>query len=155
MYLLLFGSGCLLTILTSVQTPLPHYSGTASFIPPGPFSPTPTYYSMHISKPQNVEPQEIMGLGLTADEFSRRNKSRSPVYHTDGPVELATHRFSAPDPNFEATSPLLESKPRGKSREISQERSSRLRTRPAIRDLRAEASRSPSRSPARGVDLGG
>ncbi|OQV06908.1 hypothetical protein CLAIMM_11415 [Cladophialophora immunda] len=143
--------------LGAVLTPLPRYPGSASAIQ-GPFSPAPAYYSPRAPTSQDGEPQEIMGLGLTADEFNRRNKSRSPVNHNvEGPVELATHRFSANRPDAEARSPLLESRPKDKPTDKpttnrKPDTRSRLRSRAAVVDLRAEVSRSPSRGPARGFD---
>ncbi|OAP62669.1 hypothetical protein AYL99_01896 [Fonsecaea erecta] len=140
-----------------VLTPLPRYSGSPSTMH-GPFSPAPAYYSPRAPKSQDGEPQEIMGLGLTADEFNRRHKSRSPVHHsTDGPIELATHRFSSNRADAEAGSPLLRSKPKDKpirrqTVDGEADTRSRLRSRAAVDDLRAEVSRSPSRGPARGFD---
>ncbi|KIY04181.1 uncharacterized protein Z520_00873 [Fonsecaea multimorphosa CBS 102226] len=143
--------------VASALTPLPRYSGSASAIQ-SPFSSVPAYYSPRAPKPQDGEPQEIMGLGLTADEFNRRNKSRSPVNHiVDGPIELATHRFSANQPDAEAASPLLESKPKDRptkrlTKAGEPDSRARLRNRAAVFDLRAEVSRSPSRGPARGFE---
>jgi hypothetical protein len=111
---------------------------------------------MTFEKAEPIEPQEIMGTGLTEEEYKRRFKSRTPVSALDGPVELATLRFSAADIYAEAEKPLL--KPNGKRKpkpRQTTERSSRLRSSPAIGDLRALAvSRSPSISPARSDDLG-
>lgn len=108
---------------------------------------------MTLSKEEPVEPQEIMGIGLTEEEFTRRSKSRTPVNALDGPVELAALRFSAADVYAEAEKPLV--KPKKAPRLIPRERSSRLRASPAFGDLRALAvSRSPSISPVRSDDLG-
>jgi len=119
---------------------------------------------MPIAKVESTEPQEIMGAGLTEEEYIRRFKSRTPVSAVDGPAELATHRFSAAEILADAEKPLLKSKqtPKAKSKrkstrkhEESMERPTRLRSSPAIGDLRAMAvSRSPSISPARSDDLG-
>lgn len=107
---------------------------------------------MAFEKAEPTEPQEIMGTGLTEEEYKRRFKFRTPVSALNGPVELATLRFSAADIYAEAKNPLL--KPKPKPRQIP-ERSSRLRSSPAIEDLRALAvSRSPSISPVRSDDLG-
>ncbi|OAL37657.1 hypothetical protein AYO20_03164 [Fonsecaea nubica] len=142
----------------AVMTPLPRYSGSASTTQ-GPFSPAPAYYSPRAPRFQDDgEPQEIMGLGLTPDEFNRRHASRSPVNHNiDGPVELATYRFSANPPDAEARSPLLETQPKVNptdrlATDGELDSRSRLRSRPAVADLRGKVSRSPSRGPARGLD---
>ncbi len=147
----------------TVITPLPQYSRcTPSFAyPQGPSSPAPTYASAQNLHPPPAEPQEIMGLGLSEDEYIRRTKSRSPSSHIgDEPIELATQRFSANNPDADAKSPLLEARPKQRAkpnpkarREEKRQRQSRLRSRPALVDLRAEASSSPSRRPARGFDL--
>ncbi|KAK5059779.1 hypothetical protein LTR84_009662 [Exophiala bonariae] len=122
--------------------------------PRPPFSPAPAYMSITISKEDTLEPQEIMSVGLTEEEFTRRFKSRTPVNARDGPVELAALRFSATDMYAEAEKPLFE-KTKPVSRPIQMERSSRLRASPAFEDLRALAvSRSPSISPVRSDDLG-
>ncbi|EXJ63517.1 uncharacterized protein A1O5_11566, partial [Cladophialophora psammophila CBS 110553] len=126
----------------AVLTPLPRYPGSASAMQ-SPFSPAPAYYSPRAPNPQDTEPREIMGLGLTADEFNRRHKSRSPVNHNvEGPVELAAQRFSANHPDAEARSPLLESRPKDNSlaKRGGLDRQSRLRSRPAVADLHAELS---------------
>ena len=159
----------LLTDLTTVTTPLPRYTQTIpSFTyQQSLFSPAPTYQSTQTIHPPHAEPQEVMGLGLSQGEFNRRTKSRSPVNHLiSAPIELATQRFSAGNPDAEAKSPLLESKsnevPQSKPRpnpnpnpnpNEKRERQSRLRARPAMVDLRAEASRSPSRGPTEGLYL--
>ena len=151
---------------TVVLTPLPLYSRRAASAtsfgnPKVPFSPAPTYQSSH---PPHTEPQEVMGFGLSEDEFDRRTKSRSPMnFLVDGPIELATQRFSANNPDVEAKSPLLESiarpqpkakvKPKSRARrEAKWDRQSRLRSRPAVVDLRTEASRSLSRGPIRSIE---
>lgn len=134
---------------------LARYTLTSSTLssPRLPFSPAPAYRSMTLSKEEPVEPQEIMGIGLTEEEFTRRSKSRTPVNALDGPVELAALRFSAADVYAEAEKPLV--KPKKAPRLIPRERSSRLRASPAFGDLRALAvSRSPSISPVRSDDLG-
>ncbi|ETI21582.1 hypothetical protein G647_07929 [Cladophialophora carrionii CBS 160.54] len=146
----------------AIISPLPRYSRR----PPSfgysqaPFSPAPTYQSAHVTHPPHTEPQEVMGLGLSEVEFNRRAKSRSPAnHHVDGPIELATQRFSATNPEAEAKSPLLEARPKQKPKpnsrakrenEDTHPRQSRLRSRAALVDLRAQASRSPSRGPAEG-----
>ena len=147
------------------MTPLPRYSRRApSFAyPQGPSSPAPTYQSAQVTHPPHTEPQEVMGFSLSEDEFNRRIKSRSPVnLLVGGPIELATQRFSANNPDAEAKSPLLEARPKPKpkpnsrmKREEKRQRQSRLRSRPAMFDLRAEVSRSPSRHPARGIEANG
>lgn len=142
------------------MTPLPRYTRrTPSFAYiQNSSSPAPTYKASPIPHPPHTEPQEVFGTGLTEDEFNRRTKSRSPANHSvDGPIELATQRFSANNPDAEARSPLLETKQKPKpklrpNRDETSERHSRLRSRPAMVDLRAEASRSPSRGPARSFD---
>ncbi|KAI1610912.1 hypothetical protein EDD36DRAFT_306770 [Exophiala viscosa] len=95
-------------------------------------------------KRQGPEPQEMMGVGLTPEEFDRRSNSRSPALSVEGPVELASQRFSAVIPkDVDEEQPRPETRP-GRRRE----RQSQLRSSPAIRDLRVEASRSPSANPA-------
>ncbi|KAK7906094.1 hypothetical protein LTR67_000820 [Exophiala xenobiotica] len=108
---------------------------------PASFAPA---YTLTTSKDKELEPQEIMGLGLSTDEFNRRNRSRSPVHSLDGPVELASQRFSAINPHIDdkCTAPELR---HGRAKE----RSSRLRNSPGVHNLRVEASRSPSASPGR------
>lgn len=117
-----------------------------------------------LGKAESIEPQEIMGVGLTEEEYIRRFKSRTPVSALDGPVELAALRFSVAEILTDAAKPLLKPKhtpkvkanaePKRKQKE-SMERSSRLRSSPGIGDLRAMAvSRSPSISPARSDDIG-
>ncbi|KAJ9602820.1 hypothetical protein H2200_012600 [Cladophialophora chaetospira] len=155
----------LLPTNTPVMTPLPRYSRrTPSFAyPSGPNSPAPTYQSTYVTHPPHTEPQEVMGFGLSEDEFNRRTRSRSPAnLLINGPIELATQRFSTNSPDAEAKSPLLEASPKQKpkpntraKREDKRQRQSRLRSRPAMGDLRAEVSRSPSREPARGSEPNG
>lgn len=108
---------------------------------------------MTLEKDEPLELQEIMGVGLTEEEYNRRFKSRTPVNALDGPVELATLRYSAADIYAAAGATLF--KPVAKPSDITTERSSRLRTSPASGNLRALAvSRSPSISPVRSDDLG-
>ncbi|KIX08364.1 uncharacterized protein Z518_03020 [Rhinocladiella mackenziei CBS 650.93] len=99
--------GCYQDRPGTILTPLPCYPESSPHVssPGVPFSPAPTYASMPTPRPQEMEPQEIMGLGLTLDEFHRRTKSRSPANVGDEPVELATQRFAAVDPNLEAKRP--------------------------------------------------
>jgi len=94
-------------------------------------------------KHQELEPQEMMGIGLTSEEFNRRTNSRSPALSVEGPFELASQRFSAVNPKDVDEEPSPGTRP-GRRRE----RQSRLRSSPGIRDLRVEASRSPSANPA-------
>ena len=123
--------------------------------------------SMKLGHAEPLPPQEADGHSLTEEEFKRRLKSRTPVQATEGRVELSTIRFSTPDLEAEVKSPLLEARPQSEpkpkpkpkpkpelnhSKEI--ERSQRLRSSPAVGDLRAMASRSSSHSPARSDDLG-
>ncbi|KAK5264834.1 hypothetical protein LTR96_009633 [Exophiala xenobiotica] len=108
---------------------------------PASFAPA---YTLTTSKDKELEPQEIMGLGLSTDEFNRRNRSRSPVHSLDGPVELASQRFSAINPHIDDKCTLPELR-HGRTKE----RSSRLRNSPGVHNLRVEASRSPSASPGR------
>ena len=160
-YLFLICTAALLT-KAAVMTPLPRYSRRASSFayPQAPFSRAPTYESAQTHHPPHTEPQEVIGLGLSEDEFNRRTKSRSPSNQIGNePIELATQRFSANNPDTEAKSPLLAARPKQRPkpkprarREEKGQRQSRLRSRPALVDLRAEASRSPSRGPARGFD---
>jgi len=123
----------------TLATRLPYYREATPDLPAS-FAPAYTL----TSKDKEVEPQEIMGLGLSTDEFNRRNRSRSPAHSLDGPVELASQRFSAINPhvNDKSTMPDLR---HGRTKE----RSSRLRNSPGVHNLRVEASRSPSASPGR------
>lgn len=107
------------TIVTNCSTlaaltPLPHYAKKAAHLSSSsgdPYSPTPTYTSFGPQQTQQetTNPQEIMGLGLSAAEFNRRSKSRIPFQHSDGPVELGSERPSGNRPDLGARSPLLES----------------------------------------------
>ncbi|EXJ56020.1 hypothetical protein A1O7_08951, partial [Cladophialophora yegresii CBS 114405] len=107
----------------AILTPtLPRYSRRPpSFgYPQAPFSPAPTYPSAQVIHPPHTEPQEVMGLCLSKDEFNRRTKSRSPAnHHVDRPIELATQRFSANNPDAEAKSPPLEAQPKPKPKRNS------------------------------------
>jgi hypothetical protein len=87
-----------------------------------------------------LDPQELMGLCISSEQFDRRQRSRTPRSAPTEPVELPTQRFSwfsmiwgiersiSPDPREP-------SPPRGRSRE------SRLHTCRKVEDLRSEARR--------------
>ncbi|KIW20943.1 hypothetical protein PV08_01522 [Exophiala spinifera] len=67
---------------------------------PAAYAPSSTFSSM-ASKEHDLEPQEMMGLGLSVDDFNRRSRSRSPVHSLEEPVELASQRFSAVNPHVD------------------------------------------------------
>ncbi|EHY52852.1 hypothetical protein HRR83_007596 [Exophiala dermatitidis] len=94
---------------TNVSTPLPNYTKSAAH---DPSSPTPTYTSGGTPRFQEAEPQEIMGLGLSTEEFHRRSKSRTPAQSLGSPIELPSQRPSGMAPELEADSPLLDSRSR-------------------------------------------
>ncbi|KEF55631.1 uncharacterized protein A1O9_08381 [Exophiala aquamarina CBS 119918] len=142
---------------------LPLYNVTSPQLSsPRIFSPAPAYMPISHEKAESIEPQEIMGVGLTEGDYIRRFKSRTPASAFGGPIELATLRFSAVNIFAKAEKQLLKPKQTTKAEadpkrkpEEPVERPSRLRSSPAISDLRAMAlSRSPSISPARTDNLG-
>lgn len=131
----------------SIPSRLPYRRETTpDVMVPAAFAPSYTFSSMSSKEQVDLEPQEMMGLGLSLDDFNRRNRSRSPVHSLEEPVELASQRFSAVNPHVDDDRTVQETR-YGRRKD----RSSRLRSSPGIQNLRVEVSRSrsPSSSPGR------